>query len=606
MQAAEDPVSRRLRIRSLFDSLDDDNTGYLEAGNITRRFDELAVGNGTCGSTKTPAAFDNRPDASSASSSSTFATPADGEGKPGGPLVSSIMYARELVKECDKTKDGRITFAEFEQFVKQKELELWRLFQQIDRGGDGLIQPGELRASLRSAGIDISDSEFREFLSQVDVDNDGVIDFFEWRDFLLLLPHKLTLHNVFKFYNGVYNVDWNTDSVLFPDNMISATVLERMKYFLAGGVAGAVSRTATAPLDRLKVLLVNQTSNPPKGLGNHIRAIRAALSQIYQDGGISSFYRGNGLNIVKIVPESALKFFVFEYCKSAFATLHGTSKDDIGVGGRFMAGGMAGLVSQAAIYPLETIKTRIMSQIPKDGARANPAGMERVGLGSGNFGTSLGSTPGATLSPIASSFTSSPSSPSPASPTSPSSSSAHQSALPSAPSHSHSQPTTTAQRQSLFLSTTKEIWREGGLKPFYRGCVPSLIGIVPYAGIDLAIFETLKQTYTSYLRSQQPSSSNDDPKPSMAAILSIGMISGAVGATMMYPLSVVRTRLQAQGTPSHPDVYAGAWDCCRRCYKGEGLAGFYKGLMPTLLKVLPAVSISYGVYERVKRALDVG
>ncbi|KAJ3297586.1 hypothetical protein HK104_000326 [Borealophlyctis nickersoniae] len=135
--ASENPISRGARIRALFDSLDDDKTGYLEAGNITRRFDELALGNGTCAST-TLIGDGGKDDASE---------------RPEGPLGSSIMYARELVKECDKTKDGRITFAEFDQFIKQKELELWHLFQQIDRGGDNVIQPSELKGALRAAGM---------------------------------------------------------------------------------------------------------------------------------------------------------------------------------------------------------------------------------------------------------------------------------------------------------------------------------------------------------------------------------------------------------------------------------------------------------------------
>jgi solute carrier family 25 folate transporter 32 len=57
---------------------------------------------------------------------------------------------------------------------------------------------------------------------------------------------------------------------------------------------------------------------------------------------------------------------------------------------------------------------------------------------------------------------------------------------------------------------------------------------------------------------------------------------------------VVRTRLQDLGLK-----YAGATDCIRRTYRGEGLRGFYKGLAPNLLRVVPATMITFLVYENV-------
>jgi solute carrier family 25 phosphate transporter 23/24/25/41 len=69
--------------------------------------------------------------------------------------------------------------------------------------------------------------------------------------------------------------------------------------------------------------------------------------------------------------------------------------------------------------------------------------------------------------------------------------------------------------------------------------------------------------------------------------------------------SLIRTRLQAAGTPAHPQVYAGFWDAASKTLKAEGVVGFYRGLVPTLAKVVPAVSISYVVYEHSKRHLGV-
>lgn len=63
-------------------------------------------------------------------------------------------------------------------------------------------------------------------------------------------------------------------------------------------------------------------------------------------------------------------------------------------------------------------------------------------------------------------------------------------------------------------------------------------------------------------------------------------------------------RLQAQ--PSNTsDAYKGMFDAFRRTFQLEGFIGFYKGLFPNLLKVVPAASITYVVYESMKKNLNL-
>jgi solute carrier family 25 phosphate transporter 23/24/25/41 len=131
-----------------------------------------------------------------------------------------------------------------------------------------------------------------------------------------------------------------------------------------------------------------------------------------------------------------------------------------------------------------------------------------------------------------------------------------------------------------------------------------------YSAIDMSTFEALKLTYAR---------STGLDEPGMLAVLAFGSVSGSVGAISVYPLNLVRTRLQASGSPGHPQRYAGVWDVVQKTYQRDGWRGFYRGLFPTLAKVpaalcleetpdsrsyvqvVPSVSITYLVYEHSKR-----
>lgn len=87
------------------------------------------------------------------------------------------------------------------------------------------------------------------------------------------------------------------------------------KYLLAGGAAGAVSRTFTAPFDRLKIFLITRPPDPtiPAQLRSvGMKSITSAIANIYAQNGVLGFWIGNGLSVAKILPESAIKFMSYE------------------------------------------------------------------------------------------------------------------------------------------------------------------------------------------------------------------------------------------------------------------------------------------------------
>lgn len=163
-----------------------------------------------------------------------------------------------------------------------------------------------------------------------------------------------------------------------------------------------------------------------------------------------------------------------------------------------------------------------------------------------------------------------------------------------------------------------KIFRQEGCVSFYRGYVPNLLGIIPYAGIDLCVYETLKRLYITH------HSNGEDP--GILVLLACGTCSSTCGQLASYPLALVRTKLQAKGKltlslfdfplyscishcsllptvrPESTDTMLGTF---RVILANEGVRGLYRGITPNFMKVAPAVSISYVVYERVRKILGV-
>lgn len=98
--------------------------------------------------------------------------------------------------------------------------------------------------------MDSSQETVESIIMRIDLDGDGKISFDEFRRFYFLLPAEM-IKSSFKTWNRSA-IDIG-ESVIIPEDKKPGTSV--MTTLLAGGIAGAVSRTATAPLDRLKVVL---------------------------------------------------------------------------------------------------------------------------------------------------------------------------------------------------------------------------------------------------------------------------------------------------------------------------------------------------------------
>lgn len=163
--------------------------------------------------------------------------------------------------------------------------------------------------------------------------------------------------------------------------------------------------------------------------------------------------------------------------------------------------------------------------------------------------------------------------------------------------------TTKASIQSFFsLAASK------GMKTLFAGSGPAVLGIIPYMGLNFALYDYLLR--------------NRHQRGGVGESGVAGAIAGGTSKLMVYPLDTVKKRLQAQAFetfwgnahvkeigvvrserfPSKP--YQNMVDCALRIWKEEGIASFYRGLVPTVMKSMAATGFTFAVYTMTKNTLE--
>lgn len=156
---------------------------------------------------------------------------------------------------------------------------------------------------------------------------------------------------------------------------------------------------------------------------------------------------------------------------------------------------------------------------------------------------------------------------------------------------------------SLITTTASKMWRAGGLRSYYRGLTWGLIGQFPYSALDLATFEYTKRGVTR--RKERQGYKGKDAKPGSVATAAIGGFSSAFGASVVWPLNMLRTRLQMQGTTEHPKTYTSILDVTRQTIQSEGFRGLFRGIVPNIVKVVPSGLVTYVVWEKSKQTMGL-
>ncbi|KAK0672312.1 putative mitochondrial carrier protein LEU5 [Cercophora samala] len=312
---------------------------------------------------------------------------------------------------------------------------------------------------------------------------------------------------------------------------------------VAGGLAGCAAKTVVAPLDRVKILF--QSHNPQfiKYTGSWL-GVSEAMKAIYQQDGPTGLFRGHSATLLRIFPYAAIKFLAYEQIRAIVIP----NKEHETPFRRLISGSMAGVTSVFFTYPLEVIRVRLAFETKK-GSRSSLRSICKQIFSEQQKPRAVAGVVGETL------------------------------------------PVVPARH---------------GLTNFYRGFSPTLLGMLPYAGMSFLTHDTAGDI----LRHPKLAKWTTLPQPDNAPVgkaaplrswaeLFAGGIAGLVSQTASYPLEVIRRRMQVGGAVGDGHRMR-IGETAGIIMRERGLRGFFVGLTIGYAKVVPMVAASFYTYERLK------
>ncbi|OXU25604.1 hypothetical protein TSAR_013697 [Trichomalopsis sarcophagae] len=138
------------------------------------------------------------------------------------------------------------------------------------------------------------------------------------------------------------------------------------------------------------------------------------------------------------------------------------------------------------------------------------------------------------------------------------------------------------------------IYEKEGIASFYRGFTPTILGVIPYAGVSFFFYDTLKNMFSVY--------TVHNPGLSAMSGLVSGAVAGMMGQATSYPLDIVRRRMQTSTLNNNLNTL-GVLQMTKKIYAEDGIRSFYKGLSMNWVKGPIAVGISFATYDLVKDTL---
>ncbi|PHJ20434.1 adp atp translocase 1 [Cystoisospora suis] len=345
-----------------------------------------------------------------------------------------------------------------------------------------------------------------------------------------------------------------------------------MQHFVLGGVAGGISKTAVAPIERVKLLL--QLQDASTQIGQHegqlkkYEGVKDCFVRVYREQGMLSFWRGNWANVLRYFPTQALNFACKEKYQKLFVR-HDPKQDFWKFfAGMLASGGAAGDLTLA--FPAPSFDERTVDNFPAcNGRDMNDTTILWDGAGATSLAvvypldfarTRLGVDVGKVE----------------------------------------------AERQFTGLNDcVRKIYKESGIRGLYRGFFVSVAGIIVYRAAFFGLYDTGKAMLPAKNKSNHSLLRNFGM--GLAVETAAGIIAypfdtvsnqGDLGSSLHY-MDLCRRRMMMQALRSDT-LYRNSWDCANQIMKQEGVAAYYKGCGSNVIRGVGG-AIVLVLYDEMKR-----
>merc|ERR1712180_372403 len=158
---------------------------------------------------------------------------------------------------------------------------------------------------------------------------------------------------------GSTNLDFKTIGQVSSSSTMSDKKLGFAENFMLSGVAAGVSKTAAAPIERVKLLVQNQDEMIKQGrLDKPYNGVVDCTMRVLKTEGVYPFWRGNLANVLRYFPTQALNFAFKDSIKAAFKTAK-DAPQSLKFATNIASGGVAGTLSLTFVYSLDYARTRL-------------------------------------------------------------------------------------------------------------------------------------------------------------------------------------------------------------------------------------------------------
>ncbi|XP_041126262.1 solute carrier family 25 member 24, like [Polyodon spathula] len=408
-------------------------------------------------------------------------------------VVSADDKARGILRMYDTNASGRLEYDEFLSYMMDTEKK-WKInFQLIDKNKSGFVDQNEVTELFKDLGVEITKRHAEKIIQMMDKEGSMTVDWDEFLHHIILNPVDNIEELVSSWKRSmVFDVGESlTMPTQFTEEEINSGAWKKMLF--AGGVADSVSRTITAPIDRLKIQLQVDSS----------KGVLHGLKQIRPDG-LKSLWQGNTASIMKGSPQSAFQYLIYSQIK-----LFGhVTEDDLNIHQRFVLGCVSGAAAHAVFYPLEILKVRLNLQ--------------------------------------------------------------------------------TASVYTGIIGCAKSMYQKESIQAFYRGFKPSILCMIPYAGIECAVYKTMMNW------------ANTDPtNTSITQLFTCSSVAFACGHVASYPLATIRTKQQAQALQDTVNT-SSVIEMFQNIYVKNGVRGLYSGMGASFVRAFPCVYLNYLITSKLE------